>query len=270
MAEEKNQSIDQAHALRGDFQKRLERAVQATGEELRLLLNDPAKEVLQALLGNANLAEPEILLLLQRTDLPGEVVQELARRKEWIAGYRVKLAVAKHPHTPRLVSMALLKFLHLFDLMAISLLPTVPAEIQQQASEMIVTRLGQLPLGQKLTLARRGPARVLAALLAEAQPQVVPVALDNPRLTEPVLLRLLVGRASKLVIIREIARHKKWSFRRDIRFALIRNAGTPEDIRERIVAQTVTADLERLMREGDLPTTALASIRKEIERRRTA
>ncbi len=251
-----------------ELEKRLQRAAQAAGGELELLLSDPSKEVLKALLDNANLAEPQILSLLQRADLPGEIVEGVARRKEWIASYRVKLAIVKHPRSPRLVSMGLLKFLYLFDLMTVSLLPTVPAEIQQQASEMIVGRLGQLPLGQKLTLARRGPPRVLAGLLAEAQPQVVPVALDNPRLTEAGLLRLLVGRESKPIIVREIAKHRKWWLRRDIRFALIRHRQTPETLRERLVAQTVTADLERLMRQGDLPGAVQGLIRREIERRR--
>jgi len=251
-----------------ELEKRLQRATQAVGDELDRLLSDPSREVLRALLNNANLAEPQILLLLERADLPGEIVEEVARRKEWIASYRVKLAVVRHPRSPRLVSMALLKFLYLFDLMTVSLLPTVPAEIQQQASEMIVGRLGQLPLGQKLTLARRGPLRVLAGLLAEARPEVVPVALDNPRLTEAVLLRLLAGRVCKPAIVREIARHRKWSLRRDIRFALIRHAQTPAPVRESFIARTVTADLERLMREGDLPAAVQGLVRKEIERRR--
>ncbi len=251
-----------------ELEKRLQRAAQAAGEELDRLLSDPSKEVLRALLDNGNLGEPQILLLLERADLPGEIVEEVARRKKWIASYRVKLAVVKHPRTPRLVSMGLLKFLYLFDLMTISLLPTVPAEIRQQASEMIVGRLGQLPLGQKLTLARRGPARVLAALLEEAQPQVVPVALDNPRLTEEVLLRLLVGRESNPIMVREIASHRKWSVRRDIRLVMIHHPYTPQALREHLINQTVTADLEHLLREGDLPATVLELIRKEMDRRR--
>ncbi len=250
-----------------ELAKRLERATQASGEELERLLSDPSKEVLKALLDNAHLAEPQLLLLLQRADLPGEIVEEVAQRSEWIASYRVKLAVVKHPRTPRLVSMGLLKFLYLFDLMTVSLLPTVPAEIQQQADGMIVGRIGQLPLGQKLTLARRGPARVLAALLAEGQPQVIQVALDNPGLTEEVLVRLLVGRVSHPTVVREVAEHRKWSVRRDIRFALIRHPQTPEALREPLISQTVTADLEKLLQEGALPSTTLELVRKELERR---
>lgn len=250
-----------------ELAKRLERAAQATGEELEQLLGDPSQEVLKALLDNTHLAEPQVLLLLQRADLPGEIVEEVARKREWIASYRVKLAVVKHPRTPRLVSMRLLKFLYLFDLMTVSLLPTVPVEIRQQADEMIVGRIGQLPLGQKLTLARRGAARVLAALLAEGQPQVVQVALDNPRLTEEALLRLLVGRVSHPAVVREVARHPKWSVRRDIRFGLIRHPQTPEVLRQPLISQTVTADLERLLREGALPSVALELVQKELERR---
>jgi len=39
----------------------------------------------------------------------------------------------------------------------------------------LLARLPQLPLGQKITLARRGPARVAGALLAEGHAQVISI-----------------------------------------------------------------------------------------------
>jgi len=74
-----------------------ERALIATGEELAGLLHHPAAEVLLAILDNPALDETQLCLLLERKDLPGEILEEVARRKALLKNYRVKRALAFHP-----------------------------------------------------------------------------------------------------------------------------------------------------------------------------
>src|SRR5712671_825169 len=142
-----------------------ERALAATGEELLALLHHPAADVLLALLDNPALDETHVCLLLGRKDLPGEVLEEVARRKALLKSYRVKRSLAFHPRAPRLASLRLLRDLYLMDLVQIAILPGVSAELKRNAEEQLLARLPQLPLGQKITLARRGPARVAAHFL---------------------------------------------------------------------------------------------------------
>ena len=168
-----------------------ERALIATGEELAGLVHHPSADVLLALLENPALDETHVCLLLERKDLRGEILEEVARRKPLLKSYRVKRALAFHPRTPRLVSLRLLRDLYLMDLVQITLLPGISAELKLNAEEQLLARLAQLPLGQKITLARRGPARVAGALLAEGHAQVVSIVLDNPYLTEAQILRVL-------------------------------------------------------------------------------
>src|SRR6266478_5251951 len=141
-----------------------ERAFVATGEELATLLHHHSMEVVLALLENPALDETHVCLLLERKDLRGEVLEEVARRKPLLKSYRVKRALAFHPRTPRLVSLRLLRDLYLMDLVQIAILPGISAELKLNAEEQLLGRLPQLPLGQKITLARRGPARVAAIL----------------------------------------------------------------------------------------------------------
>ena len=65
------------------------------------------------------------MLLLERKDLSGTLLEEISKRKTWRASYRVRRALAAHPHTPRLIAMRLLRDLHLMDLVRISLLAIV-------------------------------------------------------------------------------------------------------------------------------------------------
>src|SRR4029077_7708161 len=92
-----------------------ERALYATGEELAVLLHHHAADVLLALLDNPALDEAQVCLLLERKDLPGEVLDEVGGRKSLLKSYRVKRSMAFHPRTPRLVSLRLLRDLYLMD-----------------------------------------------------------------------------------------------------------------------------------------------------------
>src|SRR5258706_15785525 len=111
--------------------------------------------------------------LLRRSDkvVPAEILEEVARRKPLLKNYRVKRALAFHPRTPRLASLRLIRDLYLMDLVQLTLLPGTSGELKRIAEEQLVARLPQLPLGQKITLARRGTARVAGALLAEGHAQ---------------------------------------------------------------------------------------------------
>jgi len=199
----------------------------ATGDELLVLVHDGEEEVLEALLANPALGEPHVVLLLERKNLPGSVIEQIAQRRDWMHSYPVRLRVALHPRTPRLVALPLVRQLYLFDLVNACLQPAVPSELKRLAEEQILAKLAQLPLGQKLTLARRGPGRVVAALLAEGHAQVAPLALENPYLTEAQLLKVLAQEELPEGVAAAIAQHRKWSLGYNVRLALVRHPGTP-------------------------------------------
>src|SRR5437879_10182773 len=92
-----------------------ERALIATGEELAGLLHHPSADVLLALLDNPALDETQVCLLLERKDLPGEILEEIARRKALLKSYRVKKALAFHPRTARLERLGLIRDRYLMD-----------------------------------------------------------------------------------------------------------------------------------------------------------
>jgi len=199
----------------------------ATADELTALLHASDRDTLEAVLDNPNLTEQHLILLLERKGLPGAILERIARHREWMRSYPVTLRVAAHPRTPRLLAIPLLRKLYLFDLVEVSLLPSTPAELKRLCEELLISRLGQLPLGQKLTLARRGSARVTGALLAEGQPLAVPLALDNPYLTEAQVLKALAREDLPETAPGAIAAHRKWSLLYNVRVALVRHPHTP-------------------------------------------
>src|SRR5947208_9315388 len=114
----------------GSIEHPRERARIATGEELAALLHHPSADVLLALLDNPALDETQLCLLLERKDLPTEVLEEVASRKVLLKNYRVKRALAFHPRTPRLASLRLIRELYLMDLVQLTLQPGASAELR--------------------------------------------------------------------------------------------------------------------------------------------
>lgn len=247
-----------------------ERALVAMGEELARLLHHPSADVLLVLLDNPALDEAQVCLLLERKDLPGEILEEIGRRKALLKSYRVKRALAFHPRTPRLVSLRLLRDLYLMDLVQVAILPGVSAELKRNAEEQLIARLPQLPLGQKITLARRGPARVAGALLAEGHTQIASIVLDNPYLTEAQILKALSREKLPAPVIPAIVQHRKWSISYNIRLALIRHPAAPLATILSYLPQLTVSDLRELAAPGIVPENLRKYLQAEVQRRMRA
>lgn len=248
----------------------LERARVASGDDLTGLIYHPSPAVLMALLDNPALDETKLTLLLARKDLAFEVLEEIGVRKTLLKSYAVKKALLFHPRTPRLVGLRLLKDLYLMDLVQFALSPAAPAELKRYAEEQVVARLPQLPLGQKITLARRGPARVAGALLLEGHAQVLPIALDNPYLTEAQVLKALAREKVPTVVVQALAKHRKWSQAYNVRVAIVRNASAPISIVLAFLPQLTVSDLRELAAPGIVPENLRKYLLAEVNRRMLA
>jgi hypothetical protein len=239
----------------------------ARGEEfVRLIQEAPAGELLPAL-DNPSLDEKTLGLLLQRKDLPAEFLQEVLARRHFLKNYRVKKALAFHPHTPRTEASRLLRELYLMDLVQFAISPGVQADMKIKAEEQVITKLPQLPLGQKITLARRAPGRIAGALLAEGHPPVVKAALGNPNLTEAQVLRVLSRDRLSAIVVQSLSQDEKWSHVYNVRIALIRQSSTTLTTILSFLPELTISDLRELVAPGILPENLRHYLQAEIQRR---
>ncbi len=244
-----------------------ERALVASGDELTAFLHHPDSGVLLALLDNPALEETQLCILLERKNLPAEILEEVARRKPLLKSYRVKKALSFHPRTPRLVTLRLLRDLYLMDLVQLTLLPGIPTELKRNAEDQLVSRLPQLPLGQKITLARRGPARLAGALLAEGHAQIVSVVLDNAYLTEAQVLKVLSREKLPPVVVLGISHHRKWSITYNVRLALVRHPLSPLATVLGYLPELTVSDLRELASPGIVSESLRKYLQAEVQRR---
>lgn len=252
------------------LEKDRERALSAAGEELTALLHHPDSAVLLAVLDNPALDETQLCILLERKNLPSEILEEVARRKPLLKAYRVKRGLAFHPRTPRLVTLRLLRDLYLMDLVQLTLSPAIPTELKLNAEDQLVARLPQLPLGQKITLARRGPPRLGGALLIEGHAQIVPIVLNNPYLTEAQVLKALSREKIPPIVVQSVAQHRKWSREYNVRLALVRNPASPLSAVLAYLPELTVSDLRELASPGIVPESLRKYLQAEVQRRMRA
>jgi hypothetical protein len=241
---------------RGPQESANDRAETAAVAPRRLLepyFQESAKEVLIALSSNINLLETDLLRLLDRKDLPREAIQKIALHKEAARNYSVKLALLRHPKTPRLVSFPLLKFMYLFDLVRVSQTPAVPAELKMAAEELILRKLESVPRGERITLARRASGRVAASLLVTFDRELIRAALDNSFLSEAHVLRVLRNEEISPLVVESIATNEKWAFRYNLRLALVRNPMTPLPLVLKFLPDLAVNDLREACLDRHMP-----------------
>lgn len=178
---------------------------------------------LLALGASQALTEEIALALLTRRDISPNVIEAVAKNIAVTKNRKVNVAIASHPHTPRHVSLPLTRHLYTFDLVKIALSPTVPADVKVAVDETIIARLEQISEGERLTLAKQASGRVAGALLGDAQDRVIEASLNNPQMTEATIVKALGRADSPAHLVSAVCDHKKWSLRRDVRLALLRN-----------------------------------------------
>lgn len=162
------------------------------------------------------------LALLQRADLPGDVLEQFAKNRAALKLRNVKIALACHPHTPRHVSVPLIRQFYTFDLMKVALSSVVPADVKLTADETLIARLKMITLGERLTLARQASGRIAGALLLDAEQRIMRAALENSRLIEAPVVQAVLKPSASAALVQTVSRHAKWSYRRDVQIALLR------------------------------------------------
>lgn len=245
----------------------LERAPAVAGDELTALLHETDEKLLLALLRNPNFQEKHAELLLDRADISAALLASVAEAEKgkWMASESVRARIAQHPHAPKRLALAAVRQMFLFNLVRLSLLPSAAPDIRRAAEDVILSRLPHLPMGEKLTLARRGPARVAGAILAEGHPQAVRLVLANSFLSESQLLKMLAKDGVPERVVAAIAAHPKWSCVYNVRMALVRNEHTPAAAVKAFVRDLRLCDLNDVSELSGIAESVRQLMRDEIE-----
>jgi len=243
------------------------KAVLPADADLEKLVHDSAPEILTAVAADARLTEDLALALLNRSDLPREALEAVSKNGQLARLRKVRMGIVVHPRTPRHVSVPTIRHLYTFDLMQVALLPSVPPDVKRAAEEVLISKLASISSGERVTLARRSSGRVAGALLLDKDERILQAALANPQMTEISIVKALKAGHSTELLAPAVARHQKWSYRNDVKAALLGNKDTPSGRLIHLAAELPINLIKDVLRSGRLTAQAKNSLLAVLEKR---
>jgi len=216
---------------------------EADTDELHELLREHATE----------LDVPRALQALRNPFLGREGVETISDQGRLLSSYEIKRMIALHPKTPEPLALRFIPALFWRDLLELGLDTRVRPTLRRAADRRLMARLSSLAVGEKVTVARRASPRVLGRLRHDPAPRVVAALLENPRLTEGVLLPLLSSDDAQPPILELVARNRRWGVRHEVRYLLCTNPRTPVQASLPILPLLRKRELETVARSVRLP-----------------
>ena len=250
--------------VRGDAPRKM---VLPADADLERLVHDSSPEILTTVAADARLTEDLALALLNHRDLPREALEALSKNGPLARLRKVRMAIVVHPRTPRHVSVPTIRHLYTFDLMQVALLPSVPPDVKRAAEEVLISKLASISSGERITLARRSSGRVAGALLLDKEERIMQAALANPQMTELFIVKALKAGHGTELLAPAVSRHQKWSYRNDVKAALLGNKDTPSGRLIHLAAELPINLIKDVLRSGRLSAEAKNSLLAVLEKR---
>lgn len=101
-----------------------------------ILIRDPNSQVAVAALGEGALSDGEVEQIAANRAVVGEVLEEIARRREWMSKIKIVSALVHNPRTPAGVAVRLLSRVSLRDLRNLSRDHNISSAVRTQAQRM--------------------------------------------------------------------------------------------------------------------------------------
>lgn len=198
-------------------------------DDLVQLLRQADEETLYQLVEHHvdRLDVPAVRQVLRNAFVSRRVIDLLLNQRRLMSSYEVRSAIAIHPRTPEIHARRLIPGLYWKDLTRVSSDVCVRPAVRRAADLKLADRIPGLAVGEKIAIARRGGPGVLGQLRNDPNPVVVSAVLDNPRLTEGLLMPVVARETTPGRVLSAIAANRRWGLRYNVKAAICRNPATP-------------------------------------------
>ena len=149
--------------------------------------------------------------------------------------------------------MNLLKHLFWRDLSRVAEDPFLAPPLRRLAGKILLDRLPELTVGEKITLARISGRALLPRLMDEQLEVVLDALLWNNHLTEDDVIARVNSASTPAGTLQVIGRHPRWRPRYGVRVALVRNSRTPLAVSLGCLTSLTEHDLNALADNDDTP-----------------
>ncbi len=142
LTDEQRQNLYQK-IIKMSIPQKIRLAMVGNREARNILILDHNKAVVMAVLRSPKLTENDVFTYAQQRNLSEEVYKYIARNKNWIKNYAIKLALVNNPKTPLAVALRFLDHLQERDLKNLSRSKNVSNVLAKAAAQLLLKRAGK-------------------------------------------------------------------------------------------------------------------------------
>jgi hypothetical protein len=212
----------------------------------------------------ARALDEQVLASALRRAVPAAFLEEVASARPWSERPRVLARVVLSPRAPQALALRLVSGLYWRDLAEVAATARVPAAVRSRAESLLRDGLGDMRLGDRVTLARLATPALLPALLADSERQVVESTLLNPRVREEDLAAALRREDVRAVLLEATVASSRWAANYAVRLALVLQPRTPLSLALQQISSLVPRDLRRVAEEAALRPLVRAAAREVL------
>jgi hypothetical protein len=125
----------------------------------------------------------------------------------------------------------------------------------------------ELTVGERRSLARRPNRQSLEKLLGDPHPLVIRQLLQNPKLTENDVVRLVAKRPLRPALLEELAQAPNWLCRRRVRMSVLLHPSSPTQLAMPLLGVCTRSELREIVGGSDAPVLLRATALELLERR---
>jgi hypothetical protein len=222
--------------------------------ELRRQLREADEESLGELIESrgAELEAPVAAHAFRNPFLTGRLIEAIAALPRLAVAYEIRREIVGHPRTPPSLALRHVGGLYWADLVRVGGDTRLHPLVRRAADRRLIERLPGLAVGERIAIARAGGAAIVAVLRHDPVPAVVSALLENPRLTEALLVPLAASERAGPRVLAVLAADPRWGARIGVRAALCRNPATPAAAVQRLLPALAAPDLAAIAADARL------------------
>jgi hypothetical protein len=122
--------------------ERLKLALKGNRDARSILIHDANRLVQRFVLQNPRITEDELISVAKNRNAERELLEIIAKKREWTANYQVRLALVTNPKTPMGLAIRFVTTLAARDLRLLAKSKNVPSAVNGLAKRLVIERSG--------------------------------------------------------------------------------------------------------------------------------
>lgn len=259
--------------MSADFDSSMDRDSLSAADLLGIAQNQKtAAEALEKILEHPDLTPEVVMALLRHPGTPGGAMARLAERAtgrlletflgalERVGRWVVVLeALLRNPALPAVKQLTIQRFLEVAK----------KREAEGARKKNLLLMLKDLPVGQRLALAKKGNKDVRMILIKDSNEMIALEVVSSSRITDGEILTIATMRDVSDKILRYIANNRKYRQNRQIVTALLNNPRTPVGVSLSLgITGLSDRELSDLARNRNVPGAVARAAKQILDRRK--